>query len=227
MEEKKLDFGRLLAMENPEALLESAKPYQVLMMHYQCAMREVQTKFEVLNAEFSVLHDYNPVESIKSRLKRPMSVLEKLRRKGLPYSLDAVYENLSDVAGVRVICSFVQDIYALSDMLLRQDDITLIQRKDYIAHPKENGYRSLHLIVEIPIFLHNMKKPMKVEVQLRTISMDWWASLEHKIRYKKDIEVPEHIRQELRECAEISTRLDQRMEQIHRLLDPLGTDDKE
>lgn len=218
MEEKKLDFGRLLAMENPEALLESAKPYQVLMMHYQCAMREVQTKFEVLNAEFSVLHDYNPVESIKPRLKRPMSVLEKLRRKGLPYSLDAVYENLSDVAGVRVICSFVQDIYALSDMLLRQDDITLIQRKDYIAHPKENGYRSLHLIVEVPIFLTNTTRKMRVEVQLRTIAMDFWASLEHKTRYKKQIHSQAWIDQELSACAEQIAALDLRMQQLHQYI---------
>ena len=218
MEEKKLDFGRLLAMENPEALLESAKPYQVLMMHYQCAMREVQIKFEVLNAEFSVLHDYNPVESIKPRLKRPMSVLEKLRRKGLPYSLDAVYENLSDVAGVRVICSFVQDIYALSDMLLRQDDITLILRKDYIAHPKENGYRSLHLIVEVPIFLTNTTRKMRVEVQLRTIAMDFWASLEHKTRYKKQIHSQAWIDQELSACAEQIAALDLRKQQLHQYI---------
>ncbi len=201
-----------------------ALPYKELMAYYRCAMMEVSTKFNVLNEEFSLQYDRNPIETIKTRLKSPEGVADKMARKGLPLTVEGIEENLYDVAGVRVICSFPSDIYMLADALLSQDDITLVERKDYIMHPKPNGYRSLHLIVEIPIFLHNMKKPMKVEVQLRTISMDWWASLEHKIRYKKDIEVPEHIRQELRECAEISARLDQRMEQIHQQLDPPGED---
>lgn len=204
-------------------------PIQELMSRYKCAVMEIETKFNVLNEQFSIQHNRNPIEGIKSRLKSMDSILEKLKRRGLPFSAEAIEENLSDVAGVRVICSFVQDIYALADCLLRQDDITLVRRKDYIKSPKESGYRSLHLIVEVPIFLMNQKRNMKVEIQLRTIAMDFWASLEHKLQYKKNIPDREAriITQELRECAAISTELDLRMERIkdrilqERLVPPL------
>ena len=158
-----------------EKILTQLKNFRMLMSYYNCAIMEVQTKLNVLNEEYSLQHDRNPIESIKSRLKEPQSILNKLERKGLPFSVKAIEENLNDIAGIRVICSFPEDVYTIADALLKQDDIKLIEQKDYIMTPKPNGYRSLHLIVEIPIFLANEKKPMKVEVQLRTIAMDCWG----------------------------------------------------
>ena len=177
---------------------------------------EVETKFKVLNEQFSLQYDRNPIETIKTRLKSPEGIVKKIKRKDLPFSLQSIEENINDIAGIRVICSFPEDIYLLAECLLKQDDITLIEVKDYIKNPKESGYRSLHLIIEVPIFLENEKKNMKVEVQLRTIAMDFWASLEHKLRYKKDIpqEEAELLAKELVECANISADLDNRMEQI-------------
>lgn len=192
------------------------QPYKELMAYYRCAMMEVETKFSVLNEELSLQYDRNPIESIKTRLKSPQSIVDKLVRRGLPLSVESIEKNLNDIAGVRVICSFPSDIYMLSEAFLQQDDIVLLQKKDYIQSPKDNGYRSLHLIVETPIFLHNQKRMMKVEVQFRTISMDWWASLEHKIRYKKDIPDAEEIERELFECAEASAALDLRMQAIQK-----------
>ena len=193
-----------------------ATPYKELMAYYQCAMMEVETKFRVLNQELSLEYDRNPIETIKSRLKSVDSIADKMMRLGKPLTVSSIEENLNDVAGVRVICGFPSDIYSLSEAFLRQDDITLIARKDYMRDPKPNGYRSLHLIIEIPIYLHDEKRPMRVEVQFRTISMDWWASLEHKIRYKKDVVVPEDIADELRQCADAAAVLDARMEQIQK-----------
>ena len=191
-----------------------AAPYKELMAYYRCAMMEVETKFRVLNEELSLEYDRNPIETIKTRLKSVESIGDKLNYMNKPITVESIEENLNDVAGVRVICGFPSDIYTLADAFLRQDDITLIAKKDYLANPKPNGYRSLHLIVEIPIFLHDEKKMMRVEVQLRTISMDWWASLEHKIRYKKDVIVPADIESELKECAEAAAILDLKMESI-------------
>ena len=190
--------------------------YKEMMAYYRCAMMEVATKFNVLNEELSLEYDRNPIETIKTRLKSPESVLDKLRRRGLPVSVGSIEENINDVAGVRIICAFPSDIYMLADAFLMQDDIVLLQRKDYIKNPKPNGYRSLHLVVNIPIFLHRDKKMMTVEVQFRTISMDWWASLEHKIRYKKDISASIDIDRELFDCAQTSAALDMRMEDIHK-----------
>ena len=191
-----------------------ALSYREMMAYYRCAMMEVSTKFHVLNEELSLQYDRNPIESIKTRLKSPESTLEKLQRTGLPISMASIEENINDIAGVRVICAFPSDIYMLAEAFLRQDDIVLLERKDYIKNPKPNGYRSLHLVVKTPIFLHNTKRMMKVEVQFRTISMDWWASLEHKIRYKKDVVISEEIDRELYLCAEVSASLDRRMEEI-------------
>ena len=159
-------------------------------------------------------YNRNPFETIKSRLKKPISIIDKMRRKGMPLSVENIERTLNDIAGVRVICSFPDDIYALAAMLVKQDDIKLIEKKDYIAHPKPNGYRSLHLIVEVPIFLSNCKKYMRVEVQFRTIAMDFWASLEHKLKYKKEIDHSEEIAQELEACAEIISSMDERMQEI-------------
>lgn len=195
-------------------ILETAQPFMELLMHNECALREIETKLNVLNDEFSLQYNYNPIESIKTRVKEPMSIIEKMKRKGIAPTIPNIEKTLNDIAGIRVICSFPEDIYAIAEMLIKQDDIKLISQKDYIANPKPNGYRSLHLIVEIPIFLSKGKKPMKVEVQFRTIAMDFWASLEHKMRYKKDVENAEEIARELKLCAEAINTIDYRMQDI-------------
>ena len=206
---------RLSKSEITTWLKNYAKPYQELMAYYRCALMEVETKFNVLNEELSLVYDRNPIETIKSRIKSPESIIDKVMRKGIPLTVDSIEKNINDIAGIRVICAFPNDIYMLSEALLRQDDVRLITRKDYIRQPKDNGYRSLHLIIETPIFLHNQTRLMKVEVQLRTISMDWWASLEHKIRYKKNLADDARVARELQECAEMGAELDRRMEKIH------------
>lgn len=199
-----------------EDILGHMQQLRTLMSRYRCAMMEVETKFKVLNEEFSQENDRNPIESIRTRLKSMESIVEKLRRRGLPLTLDSIWDNLNDVAGVRVVCPFVDDIYLLVDCLLRQNDVTILQIKDYIKHPKVNGYRSLHLIISVPVFLKEVTCHVKVEVQLRTIAMDFWASLEHQLRYKKDIPagLGEKLAVDLKECADISAMLDQRMQDI-------------
>ncbi|MBS4900653.1 MAG: GTP pyrophosphokinase family protein [Clostridiales bacterium] len=184
--------------------------------NYECAALEVETKFKVLNNQFSIRYDANPIESIKTRVKSYESILKKMDKKGVAPTLEAIEEEINDIAGVRVICSFIEDIYHLADCFLEQDDITLLKYKDYIKDPKENGYRSLHLLVEVPIFLEAGKKIVKVEVQLRTIAMDFWASLEHKLRYKKDLpeDLIDKLTTELTDCAEKSAQLDQRMQNV-------------
>ena len=191
-----------------------ALPYRELMAYYRCAIMEIETKFNVLNEEFSLQYDRNPINGMKSRLKKMPSIKEKLERKNLPMTIDSIEENLNDIAGIRVICSFPEDVYMLAEALLKQDDITLIKKKDYIKNPKPNGYRSLHLIVSVPIFLAKEKRPMMVEIQLRTIAMDFWASLEHQLRYKKDLEFTEHMAKELLNCANLSAELDMKMDKL-------------
>ncbi len=193
-----------------------SKDFIKLMSYYKCAMMEIETKFNVLNEEYSLAHDRNPISSIKTRLKKPASIKEKLERRGLPVSVESMEENLTDIAGVRVICSFPEDVYTLAGALLQQDDVRLVTMKDYIANPKPNGYRSLHMIVEVPIFLALEKRMMKAEIQLRTIAMDFWASLEHQLCYKKDIEFTQGMAQELYECAKISADLDLRMDSLRK-----------
>ena len=190
--------------------------YKELMAYYRCAMMEVETKFRVLSENFSLEDDRNPIEAIKTRLKSPESIRNKLESRGLALTFENIEKELNDVAGVRVICGFPGDIYRLAEAFLSQDDVTLIARKDYIIDPKRNGYRSLHLIVTVPIYLHDEKKLMRVEVQFRTIAMDWWASLEHQIRYKKEVTVTQADAKELRDCAEQAALLDHRMEQLYR-----------
>lgn len=185
--------------------------YRELMMMYTCAMKEIQTKFEVLNSEFNVRYSRNPINSMSTRLKRTVSIVEKLARKGQAFTPENVERYLGDVAGVRVICSYVDDIYKIADSFVQQDDITLIERKDYIANPKENGYRSLHLIVKVPVFFADQKCEMKVEVQLRTIAMDFWASLEHQLKYKKEIPRQDEIVTELKACADAITAAENHM----------------
>ena len=157
-----------------------------LMTCYRCAMMEIETKLNVLNEELSLRQDRNPISSIKSRIKSLPSIISKIERRGLTPSIEQIEKNVNDVAGIRVCCPFVEDVYMIADALLSQDDLTLVSKKDYIKNPKENGYRSLHLIISVPIYLVNEKKQVKVEVQMRTIAMDFWASIEHQLRYKKN-----------------------------------------
>ena len=223
---KVIDLEALTASGFPEGLIEQASGFMELMMQYRCALMEVETKLNVLNAEFTMKN--NPFESIKSRIKTPKSILEKLQRKGFEISVKGIEENLADVAGIRVICSFPDDIYATAKMLTDQDDIRVIQVKDYIINPKPNGYRSLHLIVSVPIFLQDGKRNMTVEVQLRTIAMDFWASLEHKLRYKKDIpaDKAKYLEDEMLACAQISADLDMRMQNVRDVIAENTTSDE-
>ena len=206
----------LLSDEFLNFMQQNKKPFDLLMSYYECAIMEIETKFRVLNHELSLEYDNNPIESIKTRVKSYDSILKKIRRKNIPLNLRAIEDNLKDIAGVRVICSFPDDIYKLAESFLKQDDITLIEQKDYIKNPKPSGYRSLHLIVQVPIFLQNEKKMVNVEVQFRTIAMDFWASLDHKMRYKKELsdEEVEILQEELYDCAEQSAALDERMQRI-------------
>ena len=207
-------LSEVLSMDNPEFILNQIEPFMELMMKYRCALMEVETKLKVLNEEFAMEHNRNPFEAIKSRIKTPGSILEKMRRRGYEISVESIEKNLNDIAGIRVICSFQDDIYAIARMLTQQDDIILIEEKDYIKNPKPNGYRSLHLILDIPIFLAEEKKHMRVEVQFRTIAMDFWASLEHKLKYKKNVDNPTTIMEELKECADVISETDLRMQDI-------------
>ena len=214
-------FKDLISEKSPEEIEELAFKIKTLMSYYRCAMLEIETKFKVLNEQFSLQHERNPIETIKTRLKSVESIYEKLCRKNLAPNLSSVENNLYDVAGIRVICGFIDDIYLLADCLLQQDDVKLIERKDYIKHPKPNGYRSLHLIVEIPIFLCNEKKYIKVEVQLRTISMESWANLEHRLRYKKNLspEMTQKTEEALLNCAENSILIDEKMQEVRNLIE--------
>lgn len=202
--------------------LEKLAQFNELMMRYNSAIREVRTKFEVLNEELSIKAGHNPIENIVSRVKKPMSIIEKLRRQGNPITLESIVEYLNDVAGIRVICSFIDDIYRVADMLAKQDDITVVQVKDYIQRPKLNGYRSYHMIVEVPVFFSDGKKPMRVEIQLRTVAMDFWASLEHQMKYKKNNADSPLIAAELKSCAETIAATDARMLGIRRRIEELG-----
>ncbi len=213
--DRKNDFDIIVAsFEDKTDLQDKYNQYSTLMAYFRCAIMEIQTKFNVLNEEFSLQHDRNPINSIHSRLKSIESISRKLKMKDIPLTIPNIEENLSDVAGVRVVCSFTSDVYLLAKALLDQDDITLISIKDYIKNPKPNGYRSLHLIVTVPIFLVHEKKIMTVEIQLRTIAMDSWAALEHQLKYKKDNEFSQEMTDELYNCAKISADLDKRMDML-------------
>ena len=220
-ENKEVMFAPGLSLETLEELKGQGKEYIQLMSNYSAAMLEIETKFKVLNIEFNSKFDRNPIESIKTRLKRPKSIIEKMHRIDKPLSVENIEKELSDVAGVRVICSFVDDIYKLADMLALQDDIFILRVKDYLKHPKPSGYRSLHIIAEVPIFLSSEKRYMRVEVQLRTIAMDFWASLEHKLRYKKDIPQAHacQIAEQLQRCAQTVSETDQQMLLIRRQIE--------
>ncbi|HIX90655.1 MAG TPA: GTP pyrophosphokinase family protein [Candidatus Agathobaculum pullicola] len=203
-----------LSQHDEEQLLESAMQLQQMMMLYEAGIREIKTKLDILSDESRISGKPSPIDSIKSRIKTPRSIIGKLKRRGYPISLQSMMENLNDIGGIRVICPFIEDIYTVADMLMRQDDLTLIDRKDYIENPKPNGYRSLHLILEVPIFLSDRTKPVRIELQLRTIAMDFWASLEHQLRYKSDVKVPTHISDDLKACADVIAATDEEMQRI-------------
>lgn len=205
-----------------EEIFSSLSEWQEMMTKYNCAIREIRTKFEVLNDELSIRSNRNPIHGIYSRIKNPRSILDKLHRKGMDLTMDNVRNEINDIAGVRVICDFADDIYEIADMLLKQDDIKLISYKDYIRAPKPNGYRSYHMIVETPVFFSEGKEMMKVEVQLRTIAMDFWASLEHELRYKKDLDSKtlSQISEDLLSCANTIADVDNQMMNIKDQLYP-------
>ena len=188
--------------------------YKELRMIYACAMKEIKTKFEILNTEFQLQYHRNPINSIQTRLKSTASIIEKLVKQNKSIDIDSVEENIHDIAGVRVICSYIDDVYLVAEALLKQDDITLVTRKDYIENPKANGYRSLHLIVKVPVFLSERRLEMEVEVQLRTIAMDFCASLEHQLHYKTNFDGKDALVDELRKCAETISQTDNDMMKI-------------
>jgi putative GTP pyrophosphokinase len=185
------------------------------MMAYKFALDEMTTKINILKDEFNYIHDYNPIEHVKTRLKSPESIFRKVQRKGLDFNLDTMKENIKDIAGIRITCSFISDIYEISSMIANQKDIRILEYKDYIKNPKPNGYQSLHMIVEIPIFMSDREELTCVEIQIRTIAMDFWASLEHKIYYKYNKAVPQKMLDELKTTAEMATMLDNKMENLH------------
>ena len=213
-------------VEVPESLIGEAIEFRNEMMKYSCAIRELKTKLEVLNDELSVRNQRNPIEMIRSRVKKPQSIFEKLKRRGLPVTVESMRENLDDIAGVRVICSFIDDIYDVSRMLARQDDIRVIAIKDYIRSPKVNGYRSYHMILEIPVFFSNCKQYIRAEVQIRTIAMDFWASLEHKIYYKFEGHAPDYLEEELKACADMVDMLDAKMFSLNEAIMKISEDEK-
>lgn len=201
---------------DPPSAAAVQQQYRELMQLYDGAIREVRTKLEVLDGEFRVRYARNPIHHIDTRLKSPASITEKLIRKGYAPSLEAAEEHLTDIAGVRIVCNYLEDIYHVAELLTHQRDVELVRQRDYIKHPKDSGYRSLHLVIRIPVFLSSHTELVPVEVQIRTIAMDFWASLEHQLRYKSDQETTLKLRQRLQKCAEASAALDQEMQSIYR-----------
>ncbi|MGN1386386.1 MAG: GTP pyrophosphokinase family protein [Bacillus sp. (in: firmicutes)] len=208
--------------------LETKKELTRFLMTYKCAMDEIETKINVLKQEFQHIHEYNPIEHVSSRLKSPESIIQKMYRKHEKIvSIDELKENIKDIAGVRIICSFISDIYRISDMIQKQKDVELVSLKDYIKNPKPNGYRSLHLILKIPVFMSDREEHVYVELQIRTMAMDFWASLEHKIYYKYQNDIPNHMLEELKEAASTASELDKKMEKLHKEIGKIKEDSKQ
>lgn len=210
--------AQLIPASAQQQMLDQIYEFMELEHLYESAIREVKTKLEILDSEFKTKYDYNPIHHIEDRLKSPQSILGKLQRKGLSFSSHNARTALNDIAGVRVICNYVEDIYSVADYLTKQDDVTLIKTKDYIKQPKPNGYRSLHLVIETPVFLSDGKEIVNVEVQIRTIAMDFWASLEHQLKYKTDSDVSAELAQQLKECAETIAATDLKMQNVYKAL---------
>ncbi len=203
--------------ENDE-MLRQLDGYLQMQHVYNAAIREVTTKLQILDEEFQYRYDHNPIHHMESRLKTPRSIVEKLRRRDEEVSADSARRNLTDIAGIRVVCCYIEDVYRIAELLLHQDDVTLIRKTDYIKEPKENGYRSLHLVVQVPVYLSNRTEAVPVEVQIRTEGMDFWASLEHHMRYKSSRAVSSDLQKQLRECAEDLAKIDLKMQRIYKHL---------
>ena len=216
---------QLASLDDPRICQEALRMMELMVgykedrMVYTCAIKAIRTKFEVLDTEFNVRYQRNPINFITTRLKSNQSIVLKMARKGIPFTIENMEKHVEDIAGIRIICSYVDDIYQLADSLLRQDDVTLLTRKDYIKEPKKNGYRSLHLIVSVPVFFADVTRQVPVEVQIRTIAMDFWASLEHQMKYKQEIADEEHIIARLRECADRIAALDEEMLAIRKQIE--------
>ena len=196
--------------------------YQETMMRYHCAILEMRTKLEVLSKDLAVRYRRNPIEFIESRLKKPSSIARKLRRNGSEITVENMVEQVSDIAGIRVLCAYIDDIYEIARMLARQQDVRIINVKDYIKHPKENGYRSYHMIVEIPVYFSDEVRPVRCEIQIRTIAMDFWATLDHDMQYKKEVEDAEEIMRELKACADVIHSTDEKMMRLRELIHRIG-----
>lgn len=212
-----MEYGKISKRDIGDKLSEIDE----ITMIYSCAIKEIRAKLEILDYEFKIKRKRNPIEYIKSRVKEPKSIMNKLYRKNLELSFKSARKNLNDIAGIRVTCSFVSDIYEIAEMLKNQEDITLIEENDYIKNPKANGYRSLHMVLEIPVFFSDHIERVRVEVQIRTIAMDFWASLEHKLHYKKGEKVPTHIKDELKQCAEVIAETDKKMQEIQKAVEKM------
>ncbi len=204
---------------DPQVINSHLRETKEMMLMYDCGIKEVKTKLEILNNEFQIQQQRNPIEYLKSRVKSLESIVKKLHKKGYTLSVENAMKELNDIAGIRVICSFIDDIYSVADMLKNQDDITVILEKDYIQHPKPNGYRSYHMVLEVPVFFSQRKQNVKVEVQIRTIAMDFWASLEHKLYYKETDITSEEISQRLKKCADIIADTDIEMQSIRSVVE--------
>jgi putative GTP pyrophosphokinase len=213
-------------MENKRVFSDGVDSWNTIMFLYKSALKEVNTKLEILNDEFQHVHQYNPIEYYKSRIKSPESIVKKLKRIGYESSIDNMMNHVNDIAGIRLVCSFTSDIYRLAEMIGKQIDLTVVYVKDYIKHPKPNGYRSYHMLVTVPVFMSDRIIDIKVEVQIRTIAMDFWASLEHKIYYKFEGNAPEFISKELKECADIISMLDAKMLHLNTIILEVLEDDK-
>lgn len=214
---------------NPEDFIRNNSTFNSLMMKYRCVIRQIETKLQVLNDEFSVTNKRNPISSIKSRVKSPSSIHDKLKRRGFPFTEQSIIHNLDDVAGVRVVCPFISDVYTIAQLITAQDDITVLKIKDYIKNPKDNGYRSYHVIVEVPVYFSDGLVPMRAEIQIRTIGMDFWASVDHQLHYKRSI-VPgidvSSIERALALCADTVNETDRRMEAIKDLIGDFVSEDE-
>ncbi len=220
------DFQRMVLTETvlpkePEEIFKQIENFKELMLTYNSAIREVTTKLEILNDELSLDDGKNPIQFIKSRVKKPLSIVDKLQRLGKEINVESIMGSLNDVAGIRVIASFVDDVYKIADMLVKQDGIFLVEAKDYIKNPKPNGYRSYHLIIEVPVFFSQKKQWVRVEVQIRTVAMDFWASLEHQVKYKKELKDTKEIERELKECADTIAATDVQMMNIRNKIDDI------
>ncbi|MCR5467877.1 MAG: GTP pyrophosphokinase family protein [Lachnospiraceae bacterium] len=214
-------------MTNSSIFNEQVESWEESMLLYHSALKKMQTKLEILNDEFQHVHQYNPLEYVKARVKSPTSIAKKLKRHGKEINIVNMLQYVNDIAGMRIVCSFTTDIYRIADMIGRQNDITVISVKDYIRNPKPSGYKSYHMIVTIPVFLSDKTEQVKVEIQIRTMAMDFWASLEHKIFYKFEGDAPDYISRDLRDCSEIVSMLDDKMLQLNEAIQQAKTKQKE